>query len=458
MRNIALRIGLGCIVYLGTVAALPALSPGSVSSIEIYSTFQGLPLPPGQPDGPEDRDDLMIARSHGKFMIDGHVVPDERISALISAISRTPRSVPLHEDFGIRSDWLNATADNAFLQAVYSGRSPGGNGFFSAAQRKMYIASYKDMHIVSASLGRYYAGNFAIADDDHEVLVTLKLSGGSTATVHSDSKAMLMLPWVITRAGISRTTFDPAVSDAIFSFLTPNDPNYTVLSRSIFLEEIPLLVADEISADWNKVPKYNVKPLISALERRYNVHVSPNYNPIASGSLVWDTALWWDDSPPNVGANVRLPIVNNAILNTQAIPTARNFMFVATQLPWVQRVLKANPNFKLEVELQNEDTVSMTPGEQQTFLSNLRELGKNDLATAVAPDMQKAFEIIIDQGNEFSVWIVFPNRDAILWTYNPDKPDAPILDLPLSAFQPKECANNNPCSGLLRKPDGTMVP
>jgi len=124
-------------------AAQPALSPDSVSSIEIYSTFQGLPLPPGEPGGPEDRDDLMIVRSHGKFMIDGHVVPDEKITALVTAISRAPRSVPLHEDFGIRSDWLNATADNAFLQTVYGGRSPGGSGFFNAAQRGMYIAYLK---------------------------------------------------------------------------------------------------------------------------------------------------------------------------------------------------------------------------------------------------------------------------------------------------------------------------
>jgi|GEM_PF-5311876 len=456
MWNTALRIGLGCVVCLGTLAAQPVASPDSVSSIEIYSTFQGLP-PPDLAEGAW-RDDLVITRSHGKFMINGHVVPDEKINALISAISRAPRSVPLHEDFGLTSDWLNATADNAFLQTVYSGRSPGGNGFFSAAQRKTYIASYKNMRIVSASLGRYYAGNFAIADDDPEVLVTLKLVDGETVTIHSDSKAMLMLPWVITRAGVSRTTFDPAVTNAIFSFLTPSDPNYALLSRNVLLGQIPLLVADEIWADWNKVPKYNVKPLISALGKRYNVHVSPSYNPISPGSLVWDTALWWDDSPPNVGASVRLPIVNNAILNTQAIPTARNFMLVATQLPWVLRALKANPNFKLEIELQNEDSVSMTPGEQQTFLSNLRELGKNDRATALAPDMQKAFEIIIDQGNEFSVWIVFPNRDAILSTYYPDKPSAPILDLPLSSLQPKECADHNPCSGLLRKPDGTIVP
>ncbi len=456
MRNIALRIGLGCIVCLCTLAAQPGLSRDSISSIEIHSTFQGLP-PPDLAEGAW-RDDLVITRSQGKFLTNGHVVPNDKINALISAISRAPRAIPLHEDFGLTSDWLKATADNAFLQAVYSGRSPGGNGFFSAAQRKMYIRYYKDMRIVSASLGRYYAGNFAIADDDHEVLVTLKLSDGGTVTVHSDSKAILMLPWVITQAGASRTTFDPAVANAIFSFLTPSDPNYTLLSRDIFLEEIPSLVADEISAEWSKVPKYNVKPLISALEKRYNVHLRPSYNPISPGSLVWDTALRWDDSPPNVGANARLPIVNNTILNTQAIPAARNFMLVATQLPWVQRDLKANQISKLEVELQTDSTISMTPGEQQTFLSNLRELGKNDRATAAATDMQKAFEIIIDQGNEFSVWIVFPNRDAILWTYYPDKPSAPILDLPLSALQPKECANGNPCSGLLRKPDGTIVP
>jgi hypothetical protein len=307
-------------------------------------------------------------------------------------------------------------------------------------------------------LGRYYAGNFAIADDDHEVLVTLKLSDGSVVTVHSDSKAMLMLPWVITQAGTSRTTFDPAVTNAIFSFLTPSDPNYTLLSRSVLLDQMPLLVADEISADWNKVPKYDVKPLISALEKRYNVHVSPNYNPVAPGSLVWDTGLWWDDSPPGVGANVRLPIVNNAILNTQAIPTARNFMLVATQLPWVQRVLKANPDFKLTVEMETDSTISMTPGEQQTFLANLRELGKNDRAAVVAPEMQKAFEVIIDQPRTFSVWIIFPNRDAILWDYYPDKSGVPILDLPLSSLQTKECTVNDACSGLLRRPDGTIVP
>ena len=58
-----------------------------------------------------------------------------------------------------------------------------------------------------------------------------------------------------------------------------------------------------------------------------------------------------------------------------------------------------------------------------------------------------------DLQNTFSDWIIFSDGDAILWQYY----QAPVLDLG-PALVERPCKSSDKCSGLLRRPDGTIVP
>lgn len=369
-----IRLALVCLACLAMLGVLPKPAEDLVETINIESNFGGLP-------GDFRQSETRITRNGDGYVSAGHVVDSAKVAALVSALERDSRPAPLLGDFGLDSSWLRANANRAFAQYINNGRGDADQGFFTPKQRALYLSSFENWGVVSRALRHYYESANMALDYSPEITVIVRKASGATITAHSDRQTTLMLPWSITIQGQTKISVDPAISDAIYSLMQNNDPNYVRLSRATLIHELPMLVGDEITPAWNKLPAFDTKPLVSALEKRYRVHISHGASTMTSDALLaWNAHLWWDDSPPNVGAIVTLPIINNTIRNTEAIPAARKFMLAATHIPWIQRVINGDPyrGIKLSILIENENGTTISGETQNKFLADMKQIGRDD--------------------------------------------------------------------------------
>lgn len=449
MRLNGVKLLLACLTCFAALGAEPR-PLASVESIDIKSVVGGLP-------GDVRQSETKITRSGDVYLSNGRAVDPIKVGALVSALERNARATPLLSDFAITDAWLKATAGAAFSQYINNGRGEVDQGFYTPQERALYISSFRSTRVVSTALVHYYgAGNMAL-DYSPDVTVTVTKSDGAAITAHSDRQPTLMLPWTITTDGTARNSFDPNISEAVAALMPSSDPNYATLSRETLMHELPMLVGEEISAAWDKLPAFDTKRLVSRLEKQYKVHLSHGASTMTSDALLaWNADLSWDDSPPNVNAVVTLPIVDNAIRNTEAIPAARNFMLFVTHIPWIRSVMSSRRSIKLTILIENNTGTTLSPEAQAKFVADMRGL-KKAAVTRELTDLPRAVSVMFDQDEDltFSDWVIFPDGNAVLWNYY----DAPVLDLGTAVVEQK-CPSGSieKCSGLLRRPDGAIIP
>ncbi|HET9392621.1 MAG TPA: hypothetical protein VFO29_03705 [Candidatus Rubrimentiphilum sp.] len=434
---------------LGVLGAGAPAAPGSslISAIEIKSEWFGLP-------NVAERYDVVLRRKGTRFVSADRSVDPEKIRALIAALDQPERPAPINVDFGITNAWLNRNAARAFTVYINNG-SGGGEGFYTAAQRSLYLGEFKNSRTVAAALAHYYADNRPIADDAPDVTLSLRMSDRRTITIHSDRTQALMLPWSVIDGPARRNNFNPAISEAIGAFLPRNYVNHERLSLATLLTMLPRLVGTEIETAWNKLPKFDLESLVTGLEQRYHVHVSHGDKVTSDSMLAWNAGLWWDDSLPNTGAVVSLPIVNNKIKNTESIPAARVFLQTTVQIPWVRQVLKNRPEIKLQVLIENDRGTTLSSKDQADLLADMKALGREGVVDESA--LPTVFKVMFEEPRTFSEWVILPNQDAVLWHFD-DASAVPILDLTTDSLEGKQCHSSIfMCSGLLRKPDGTII-
>lgn len=445
----------GVVLSLGMILLLAAApsKPDSISSIKVDVIANGLP-------GEHWEYHEAIQRQANAYVTgDGVVVEPRKIAALASALRRPVRKKINAVDFGFTSAWLRAYATRAFTEYLNSDDG-NGEGFYTKDQRAFYIHSFSDQGLVEKALDRYYRLPKWL-DDFVQVEVSIHFESGREVTISSDQQRPVMLPWTVTQNGSTSVTYDPTFSEAIQG-LAPKSAFRSVLredrlDRSDLLAELPKLVGGQVSDQWKRIPKFNVKPLVSDLEHRYSVQISHGGSEATSPTgLAWNAGLTWGDLPKQVSAEVTLPIVENTIRNTEAIPAARAFTNTAIAIPWV-RASAMRPDTKLQVLIENGSGTRISDATRTKLLSDLRAIGQGDLAKTVAPLLDNAFVVMFDEPKTFSQWVILPDNRAILWDYYDAHPTPSILDLSAEQLNGKTCSDGSElCSGIVRMPDGTL--
>jgi hypothetical protein len=220
------------------------------------------------------------------------------------------------------------------------------------------------------------------------------------------------------------------------------------LSHAQLAKELPGIVGTEIQPLWNTIPKFAVQPLVLDLERRYGVRIT----------YAQDADLSWDDLPANVSATVTLPVVNNAITNTETIPDAKQFAKEALAIPWIGQVLSQHPEVTMSVLIENDSGSSISAANQEEFLADLKAMNRSDLASSVRGSLSQAFVVMFNEPKTFSEWVILPDHHAVLWLYDDSGSDLPILGLSAAVLGGKQCPKRDfLCSGLLREPDGGIA-
>lgn len=385
-------------------------------------------------------------------------IPAKRVRQLLEAIAHPIRSAPVAADFGATQSWLNANAERAFGEFLFPGGGATG-GFYSEAQRSLYVGSFTNPDTVSAMLLHYYSQSPWI-DDFVYVTVDVRFKSWQHLKIESRQPETLMLPWAVSGRGRTYRTFSPELSAAIARLLPIDAVRYDRLSARSLSHQLPNLFGDYIKPQWEKVPGFDVRRLIAPLEKKYNVQIG---GPDCCGDNVkpvWGAQLKWPDLSPAIIGLVDLPVVNNAFPDTSGIPAARRFADQTYAVPWLRRFLDAHPKVFVKVLLERGGSMYLDQGQQRDLLDDLRAVRRAP-AQQTEQDFRSAFIVSIDEEDKyrFSDWVVLPDSTMLLWTYFDPGKTGSILDLASSAIAGKACARTTPlsCSGLIRNPDGSFV-
>jgi hypothetical protein len=442
----------GLLLIASVFGLAKAAEYSDVVSISIDIESSGLP---GDHSDFHER----ITNKGGVFVTKtGAAISPASVSALLAALRRKPRERPDVADLGLTKASLAASASKAFQVFLFSDVGHG-EGFYTPEQRALFLRSYSDPAVVSYALDRSFHQSRP-CDDDVDITVKIELQNGQAVHLETDQPSLGMLPWRVERGNVKYATFELAIGNAVRA-LVPEETLETVLRpdrlrRDKLIAALPTIVGAAISPQWDRLRKYDLASVVAPIEKKYSVRISHGGSETTSDAgLAWNADLSWPDLPNSFVATVTLPIVSNTILNQKSIPAARRFADEVFALPWVRNVSK-RPETKVRVLIENGDGSQISNDTRTRFLSDLRKIGRLDLADKMAPLMDRAFVVMFEEPKTFSQWVVLPDRTAVLWDYYDAHPTNSILDISATQLNGKPCSNDELCSGIVRRPDGTI--
>jgi hypothetical protein len=424
----------------------------SVQFIHIDSTWEGLP---------GDRDDyhVEIRRSEKGFVSGAMPVSVTNVARLFGALQAPAVRTVSAAALGATKAWLSANAERAFESYVrFDGMES--QGFYTAAQRALYIRSFENPALVSDAIAAIYNSGARVADDDIDISVTIGTTHEQTWSAHSKNQATLMLPWRVIAGDRTFVTFNADISEAIRDLLPPKANRYGRLTKATLLASLSGIVAGYITPEWEKLPQYDVRPQLATLERRYNVSITHSAGGPTSRNPGWDADLRWPDLPSYAVATVRIPIVNNAFGDSSSIPAAKRMLKATMAIPWVSRYLAGHPGVTLRLYVDTVGTPYFKAEDQAAYISDMTALGYLRTLSRVRAELGAAFEVTFeDPRYNFSSWLVLPDQTMALYTYEYDPTPKPILDLDPRLVAGKQCPTHAyMCAGLVRLPNGEIEP
>jgi hypothetical protein len=131
---------------------------------------------------------------------------------------------------------------------------------------------------------------------------------------------------------------------------------------------------------------------------------------------------------------------------------------LALLVRWIRRFLSSNPGASADVLAENATPISMGPTQMTKFSADMSTIGRQFVASNLADELPKPFNIMIEDSHDFSGWIILPNGNTVMWyRHKPIFNPAPNLAGFASAlFETGECGQDQ-CSGWIVLPDGSIL-
>jgi len=203
-------------------------------------------------------------------------------------------------------------------------------------------------------------------------------------------------------------------------------------------------------------------PDLAPIRARFTVVDSQVSGPSCLDGWVFrDNCLSWnaDLKAQNLPAYMHLDV--SLTYNNGRLPGADRFLariddYVALvrSVPWLAEFMSQHPNNKLELHYGPERSF-----DREAVLSDLakelRDHRKNVLADRLIGEVDKCALLQIEaSAGRWSRWVVFPNREMLLWCFSGDS------DLKWKAAQLDgwDCGGLLRCTGVVIEPDGTLAP
>jgi len=393
------------IALLSLLCALPLTGADSVR-IKVDSSWNGLGAP--------SRSTIVIGGDNGKYSASGHRVAAQAVNDLIAVLKEPPVEKPSLENCGINLGWLNANVGPAQRDFIHRK--------LTARQTSFFRSYFTDVPSIQQAFESAFSGFHT--DDYPEMRLSIS-QYGSEVSLHSRSQHPFMLPWVV-EGNHQSTTFNCHISRAIAALLPGKFTNRDRLIISSALRwELTDQMMQRVQHDWDILDTEErvgqdlalIQGQFTLLESEIGCLSSVDVEAACGKRLTWNAELSGKSLPPNMKLGVSLPYDRDRLVGTdQFLAHVKDYVALVLSVPWFTDFMKQHPDTVVELRYVGER--SLSPKALSDLAEDMKHHGKNELADRLVRDADKsAFLQIESSAGPWSRWVVFPNREMLLWYF-----------------------------------------
>ncbi|MDR3674219.1 MAG: hypothetical protein P4N24_01930 [Acidobacteriota bacterium] len=363
---------------------------------------------------------VVITGQDSKLSANGHRRSAQPVEGLLAALDEPPLAKPSLENCGIDSNWLSSNAEPGLRGLVKRKLTPTQIAFFRSR--------FTDVPLVQQVFERDYAGFHT--DDYPEMSVSILRDGKKDVLLHSGSQNLFMLPWEV-QGGSTFTTFNCHISQALAALLPAGVTNRGRLVRNDYFRwKLTEGVMQAIENDWDMLDTHErIGRELAAIETRFTLSKSQIAG-ISSTDVgdwkrgergeSWNAELEEKGLPPNMRLGVSLPYHDGRLVGAdQFLAQINNYEALVLSVPWLTQYMKRELHSVVELRYVNDHSLSHKA--LSALAEDLKGHGKGDIADRVIREGSKSAFLIIDgSADAWSTWVVFPNREMLLWSFRGD--------------------------------------
>ena len=407
----------------------------------------------------------IITGDNSKYSANGHPVAKEAVQGLFSALDEPPVENPSLENCGIDAHWLNANLELAQRDfsptpSTLLNRTPPSLAELdtSAQQISLFRSHFTDVAYVRQAFehefkeGRHF--------DDYPEMSVEVWRDGKKESAHSNSQHLFMLPWIVD-GNATRATFNCHISRSIANLLPSKFTNRERLLPGLdFRRTITAEFEARRQHMWDT--EETLGPDLAPIRARFTVVDSevsclPYFGESIDGDncLTWNAKLTAQNLPGYMHLNVSLTY-SNGRLNAvdQFLARIEDYVALVGSIPWLAEFMNRHPDQEVELRYSRERSLA-----RKAALSDLgkelRDHQKNEIADRLTRESDKCALLQIgDPAGRSSTWVVFPNREMLLWQFDGDS----ALKWKKNQLDGWGCPVLTRCTGIVIQPNGTLAP
>ena len=401
----------------------------------------------------QSKSTLVITGHDQKYSAHGHRVSAQAVERLLAALHEPPVERLSMESCGIDSHWLSANTEPALSDFLHRKPTP--------KLIALFRSKFTDVTVLQQVLENIYASSHS--DDYPEMRVSVLRNGEKEFVLHSESQHPFMLPWMV-EGGSQPANFNCRINQAIAALLPAKFTNRDRLAISNSIRwELTEGVMQIIRDGWYRVDaEEKLGPDLVAIHARFSltkseitcedsVDVGKAWVPKGEPCLSWNAELQEKGQPPNMNLGVSLPYRDGRLVGAgQFLAQIKDYEAMVLSVPWLTEFMKRDPTTVVELRYVNDRSLSRRA--QADLVREMKGCGEIELADRLVREGDKsAFLIIHGPADTRSMWVVFPNREMLLWRFK----GASVLHWQAPPFI--TCGYNGwPSAGGVIEPDGTF--
>jgi len=406
---------------------------------------------------------MIITGDNSRYSANGHPVPKEAVQGLFSAFDEPPVENPSLENCGIDAHWLNANLELAqhyfspIPSTLHNPTPPSLADLDTSAQQ---ITLFRSHFTDVAYVRQAFEHDFKVQHtDDYPEMSVEVWRDGKKMWVHSNSQHLFMLPWIVD-GNPKSVTFNCHISRSIANLLPSTFTNRKRLLpghdfRSVIAEEID----ERMRHLWDS--EETLGPDLVPIRARFTVVDSdvsclPYFGEWVDGDncLTWNAKLTAQNLPRYMHLNVSLTYSNGRLNGVdQFLARIEDYVTLVRSVPWLAEFMNRHPDQEVELRYSRERSLA-----RKAALSDLgKELRghqKNEVADRLTRESDKCALLHIgDPAGHSSTWVVFPNREMLLWQFDGDS----ALKWKANQLDGWGCPVLTRCTGVVIQPNGTLA-
>jgi hypothetical protein len=448
--------GKGRSVLLLLLLSVSPTSGADSVRIEVRSSWTGL-------QG-KTHSTVVIAGGNSKYSANGRPVAAEAVQSLYGALEEPPIEKPSLENCGIDARWLNANLEMAqrdfypIHPYVFKPTPPGLSILDTApAQITQFRSHFTDFAYVRQAFEHDFKGHHF---DDYPEMRVEVWRDGKKMSVHSNSQHLFMLPWIVD-GNPKRVTFNCHISHSIANLLPST---FTNRERLLPGHDFRWVIAQEIGERMRHLwdTEETLGPDVARIRARFtvlnsDVSCSARSDASAGGDncLSWNADLKAPNLPAYMHLDVNLTYNNGRLVGVdQFLARIEDYVALVRSIPWLAEFMSQHSNYQLQLRYGGERSLSRKV-ELSDLERGLRDQHKSKLVDRLVAESDKCALLQIgDSARHESKWVVFPNREMLLWWFDGD----PTLKWKTTQLDGWDCDVIMRCTGVVVQPNGTLAP